>query len=170
MENSLTHWTKVSRSAWIVWWSSSAEISRYMTVSSAKRRTVELTPLGRLLMHARNIAWPRTAPWKRLVLRGAYQTQPRPLLQIEFHRWGNFWPIRVLWSQCRIRVEMIIMSLLWATLSKALEKSTTTMSVCFPLCIDVRRSFMSLVTFLVGTRDVCPPRLPDYLSGASRCL
>ena len=57
----------------------SAEISRYMTVSSAKSRTVELTPLGRLLMYTRNIAGSRTDPWELLMLQGAYQTQPRPL-------------------------------------------------------------------------------------------
>ena len=44
-------------------------MSRYMTLSSAKRRTVEVTHLGWLLMYTKNIAGPRTDPWGTVRLR-----------------------------------------------------------------------------------------------------
>ena len=109
-----------------------------MTVSSAKRRTLDLTWHGRSLIKIRNINGPSTDPWGTPEVTGTEcESSPaRTTLCVLFSR--------KLFSHCNVVASMphlnnLYSKLLWGTLSNALLKSITMTSVCPPPCISFAR-------------------------------
>ena len=119
------------KSGWSTWLSCMLVTVRYTAVSSANNLTWDWMFSGRSLMYNKKRSGPRTEPWgtPEVTLTSSDDSPSSTTVWVR--------PIRNDWIQFKVfpftpKQESLNKSFRWFTLSKALLKSKSIKSVCFP--------------------------------------
>ena len=163
---------RVSRSFWSWSWSASLLMEQYIKQSSANSLTAVpgSTTLGRLEIYIRKRSGPRTVPWGTPEsTASSLEWQPSII---------TLWVLDVRKALIQSRMvpdipqnSSLLMSLRWGTVSNALLKSSTPMSIC---SLRSRRWYMSWEAMSNCDSQECLLRKPWFtgvrIPWASRCV